>query len=88
MTCACRVCGADTSRKPWVLLNRIAYGTGSCRGCTEFRNDDGECVWEVSDDLDIEEEVVSGPVVCFPACLQVFLEWKMVEADIAMGHTS
>ena len=42
---------------------------------------------EVGDDLDAEEELVTGPVLCFPKCLQTYLEGKMIEADIAMGHT-
>lgn len=70
-----------------MLLNRIAYGTGRCRGCSEFQDGDGVYRWEVGDDLDIEEEVVTGPVLCFPTCLVHWLEGKMIEADIAMGHT-
>ena len=83
----CRLCGADLEAKAWVLLNRYMYGTGRCRGATESLNDDGDYEWEVGADLDAEAEVVSGPVLCFPGCVQTFLEGKMIEADIKMGHT-
>lgn len=83
----CRFCGASVEHTPWVKLNRIAFGTGRCRCASEFHNDDGDYIWEVGDDLDAQEEVVTGPVLCFPDCLQTYLEGRMVEADIRMGHT-
>ena len=82
----CDLCGNDTAKRPWVLLNRFGYGTGLCRGMTEIRVD-GEYHWEVGDDLDAQEEVATGRLLCFPHCLQTYLEGKMIEADIEMGHT-
>lgn len=83
------MCGADpgAESRPWVLLNRYGYGSGRARGMTEGRNSRGEYLWEVGDDLDAEDELVTGPLLCFPSCLQQYLEGKMVEADIATGHT-
>lgn len=80
----CDLCGDPVDSRPWVLLNRFGYGSGKCRGMTEVQVD-GVCVWEVGDDLDAEQEVVSGWLLCFPGCLQMFLEGKMLQAEIDMG---
>lgn len=70
-----------------MLLNRYGFGTGKCRCMTECRNGDNDYEWTVGEDLDAEREVVSGPVLCFPSCLQTYLEGRMIHADIEMGHT-
>lgn len=85
--CMCDLCHKDTSDKPWVLLNRYGYGTGRCRGMSEAHSSEDEYHWDVGDNLDEVEEVVTGVLLCFPGCLQTFLEGKMIEADIRMGHT-
>lgn len=83
----CDLCHQDAGLKPWVLLNRYGYGTGRCRGMSEVYNQDGEYYWEVGDDLDAEQESVTGALLCFPECLKTYIEGKMIEADIKMGHT-
>ena len=83
----CDICHQDIGTRPWVLLNRFCYGTGKCRGACEVQAEDGDCVWEVGDDLDAEKEIVSGALVCFPDCMRLYIEGKMIEADIHMGHT-
>lgn len=81
----CEFCGEDVSVRPWVLLNRFGFGSGKVRGMCEMLNEDDDCEWDVGEDLDVEAEVVSGPVLCFPRCLQTFIEGKMIEAEIELG---
>lgn len=82
----CFLCGADVIRgKPWLILNRVCYGTGRCRASSEFRNTDGAYLWDMDNQPD--DELVSGPLLCFPGCVQIFIEGRMLEADIKMGHT-
>lgn len=81
----CDLCHQSTDDRPWVLLNRYGYGTGNCRGMTEVHNSDDEYHWDVGNDLDAQEEVVTGTLLCFPECLRTYLE--MIAADIRMGHT-
>ncbi len=83
----CDMCGESLGEKPWVQLNRVGYGTGRCRGYSAFLDESGDCQWDVGDELDAEPETVSGPVLCFPGCLNLFIEGRMIQADIAKGHT-
>lgn len=83
----CALCHQPIARQPWVLLNRYGIGTGDCRGMCEILDPRGQYFWDVGEDLDATPEVASGAVLCFPACLNLYIEGKMVAADIAIGHT-
>jgi hypothetical protein len=78
--CVCgKVLGTDG---PWVQLNRVVVGTGKNSRSSSFQNPAGEYLWEVPEDRD--DWYVTGPILCFPACLVSYFEGEMVEIDWVM----
>jgi len=80
---ACDMCGARIEGARWLLLNRYGIGTGRTRALTERLDQNGNELWEMSDD--IEEEYAAGVLLCWPACANDYIETRMVEADLAQG---
>ena len=83
----CDFCGEALLGKPWVVLNRAVFGSGNSYAMSEFQNDRQECAWSHAHENEDGEPVASGPALCFPSCLTTFIEGRMIEADIEMGHT-
>ena len=77
------MCGSDADGVPWVVLNRFVVGSGASYSATSVLTDD-DYVWETSAEGD-EKDSVSGYLLCFPSCLQTFIEGRMLEADIESG---
>lgn len=77
----CRVCSAPVEAdQRWLLLNRYALGTGTCRGMSESTNDEGEYLWEMSEDA--EEEFATGVLLHYPACVSLWIDAKMAEVNM------
>lgn len=85
----CRICGKDPGEAglPWVILNRAVFGSGHGREMAEYCNEDGECAWVLSQEGKPDDDVASGPILCFPSCLCLYLEGRMIGIDIHFGHT-
>ena len=78
----CVMCGCDVGGRPWVVLNRVCFGSGKAYAQVEFRNDDDEYVWSQEGFDGSDQNALSGKVACFPLCLQSFIEGRMLEAEI------
>ncbi len=83
----CDLCSEEIAGRRWVLLNRYLVGSGSCRRGSEGVDEEGECIWEVGSDEEGMETYldVTGPVLCFPGCLLLWIEGAMTDVDIRLG---
>ena len=79
---SCEYCGKPTDQgQPWVLLNRVCFGSGQASMMSSFTDDENQCSW------DQNKWIASGPVLCYPDCLRDFIEGRMIECDIKTGKT-
>lgn len=81
----CSVCGHNFFRgspdRPWIILNRYVIGTGrGCRNMVEAVNEDDECAWAITDNA--EDDIASGPLLCWPTCAMHWIDGKMLEAVV------
>lgn len=80
----CDLCGYALTG-PWLLLNRYGVGTGGddgVRALVEGRNGEDGYLWQTSE-AD-EDEFMTGPVLCWPACATQWIDAKMAEAVSVM----
>ena len=83
----CELCDKPVGpKRPWVLLNRYGIGGGPGvpgRSLVEVQNDEGDCVWEVTEEPD-GDDIISGTMLCLQPCLVVWLEGKLLEIKVTL----
>lgn len=82
------MCGELIAGQPWVGLNRVLIGSGKSYVMSEFVDaDEGDYRWNQADEDDEDDEDFASYVaLCFPSCLQFYIEGRMLEADIVTGN--
>lgn len=74
----CIVCGDSCEDKPWLVVNRYGIGTGKASCLISVLDDESTYLWERDEDGDL---IVSGVLLCWPACAKAYIDGKMFEVD-------